>query len=390
MSDLKSKLITISAILLLYFILFNFFGQLGFPIRKDETHYWPASLRFSKDWVPSVDLLKNYDELSTPLSFIIFGMVEHLFQGGIFAGRLLNFILSLGILCIIVFMGESTSRKYLFSVIGVLVYPYFIGCSTHLYTDIIAAFFVLVGFVSYLNHLNWMSCLFFVLAISSRQYMLAFPLGILIFETLNLIRAKSANLIKPIVIRSLYQFIACISIVVWVLFWGNFGPALEVARQNISTISVFKLFPEHSLYFLSCLGFYFVIPEFILLKRYKFIKTWLNRKALLISISVFILFLLFPPYQNVNYNIPTMGYMDKLFRMFGGDFFRMTLFYILALIACLRFLVMNLESLFVLTNVLMMLKSHIAWDKYLLPLIVILWFLNAIGHKGTAFPNDMQ
>jgi hypothetical protein len=85
-----------------------------------------------------------------------------------------------------------------------------------------------------------------------------------------------------------------------------------------------------------------------------------------------------------------MGYMDKLFRMFGGDFFRMTLFYILALIACLRFLVMNLESLFVLTNVLMMLKSHIAWDKYLLPLIVILWFLNAIGHKGTAFPNDMQ
>jgi len=82
--------------------------------------------------------------------------------------------------------------------------------------------------------------------------------------------------------------------------------------------------------------------------------------------------------------------MDKLFRMFGGDFFRMTLFYILALIACLRFFAINLESLLVLSNALMMLKSHVAWDKYLLPLIVILWFLNAIRHKGTAFLNDIQ
>jgi len=118
--------------------------------------------------------------------------------------------------------------------------------------------------------------------------------------------------------------------------------------------------------------------------------SWLNRKTILVSISVFILFILFPPYQNVNYNIPTMGYMDKLFRMFVGDFLRMTLFYVLALIACLRFLAMNLESLFVLTNVLMMLKSHIAWDKYLLPLIVILWFLNAVAHRGTAFPDDVR
>jgi hypothetical protein len=219
--------------------------------------------------------------------------------------------------------------------------------------------------------------------------MLAFPSGIFVFEMLNLIRARNPNLVKPIVIRSLYQLIACLSIGVWALFLGNFGPVLVVARQNISTISLFKLFPEHSLYFLSCLGFYFVIPEFILLKRNTSIMSWFNKKTILVSISVFILFLLFPPYQNVNYNIPTMGYMDKLFRMFGGDFFRMTLFYILALIACLRFLVMNLESLFVLTNVLMMLKSHIAWDKYILPLIVILWFLNAIGHKGTAFLNDM-
>lgn len=388
MSDLKSKLITISAILILYFIIFNLFGQLGFPIRKDETHFWPTSLKFSKDWVPSIDLLKNYDELSTPLSFIIFGTVEHIFHGGIFAGRLINLILSLGILSIFVFISEGKNRKYLFSVIGVLIYPYSIACSTHLYTDMIATFFVLIGFISYLNHLNLMSCLFFVLAISSRQYMLAFPLGILIFEALNLVKAQNANLMKPIAMRSLYQFIACLSIIGWVLFWRNYGPGLEVAKQNISTVSFLKLFPDHSLYFLSCLGFYFVIPELILVKRNTFIMNLFNKKVIIVSISVFVLFLFFPPYQNVDYNIPTMGYMDKLFRLFGGDFIRMTLFYILALMACLRFLAINLESLFVLSNVLVMIKSHIAWDKYLLPLIVILWFLNAIQDKKSKTSSD--
>ena len=381
MSESKKKFVTISAILVLYVIIFILFEQLGFPIRKDETHFWPASLKFSKDWVPTIDLLKNYGELSTPLSFIIFGTIEHLFHGGIFAGRLLNLILSLGMLTFIIFLSDGKNRKYRFSIIGVLIYPYFIACSTHLYTDIIAAFFVLVGFIFYLRHLNLMSCLFFILAISSRQYMLAFPLGILIFDALNLIKAEDSMLIKPIAIRLLYQFVACLSIMVWVLFWGSFGPALEVARQSVSTVSLFKLFPDHSLYFLSCLGFYFVIPEFVLLKRNAFIIHLANKKTILATISLFILFLIFPPYQNVNNDIATMGYMDKLFRMFTGDLFRITLFYIMALIACLRFLTINLETLLVLLNVLIIMKSHVTWDKYLLPLIVILWFLNAMEDK---------
>jgi len=207
--------------------------------------------------------------------------------------------------------------------------------------------------------------------------MLAFPLGIFIFETLHLIRSEDGNVRKLIAIRSLYQAVACLSLMGWILLWGNFGPEPEVSKQNISTVSIFKVFPEHCLYFLSCLGFYFVIPESILLRRAPWIIDLINKKGIVVSVSLFLLFLLFPPYQNINYNIPTMGYMDKLFRTFGGDFFRMTAFYVLALVACLRFFTIDLETSLVLSNGLLMLKSHIAWDKYLLPLIVILWLLNA-------------
>ncbi len=377
---LRSRLITVSSILVLYLIVFILLSQLRFPIRKDEIHYWPVSLKFSQDWVPSVDLLKNYDELTTPLSFIIFGTIEHLFHGGIFAGRLLNLILSFGMLSILVWMG-GPSRKYLISTVGILVYPYFIGCSTHLYTDVIAAFFVLIGLIAYLKRANWVSCLSFALAISSRQYMLAFPLAIFIFEILNLLKSGDSKVRREIAVRSLWQGFACLSIGVWILLWGNFGPGLEVFRQNVLTLSFLKLIPEHSLYFLSCVGFYFVIPELVLLRRTTWMVNSMNKRIIIVSASLLLLFLLFPPYQNVNYDIPTMGYMDKLFRMIGGDFFRMAVFYILALMACLRFLTTDLESLLVLSNGLVMLKSHIAWDKYLLPLIIVLWFLNAYKRK---------
>jgi len=388
MNELKSKLATISVVLVLYFIIFILFDQLGFPVRKDEIHYWPTSVKFSKDWVPSIDLLKNYGEVSSPLSFIIFGTVEHIFYGGIFAGRLFNLILSLGILSIFVLTSEGRSRDYLFSLIGILIYPYFIACSTHLYPDVMAAFFVLIGFIAYLKNFNLTSCLFFVLAISTRQYMLAFPLGIFVFEILNHLKSKDPSVKRMTANRSLYQIGACLSLMGWIFLWGNFGPQLELSKQNISTALILRLFPEHGLYFLSCLGFYFVIPESILLKRTRWIRTLFSKPAIIVCVSLFLLFLLFPPYQNVDYNIPTMGYMDKLFRMFAGDFVRLTLFYMLALMACLRFLTIHLESLLVLSNALVMLKSHIAWDKYLLPLMVVLWFLNTIEHKRSGTSSD--
>jgi hypothetical protein len=67
----------------------------------DESHYWETSLIFSKSLIPSLNELKNYEELNTPLPFIIFGILQYLFRQGIFLGRLLTLILSLIIALII-------------------------------------------------------------------------------------------------------------------------------------------------------------------------------------------------------------------------------------------------------------------------------------------------
>ena len=39
--------------------------DLRFPLQWDENHFWETSLAFSRSAVPSLDLLRSYDELNT-------------------------------------------------------------------------------------------------------------------------------------------------------------------------------------------------------------------------------------------------------------------------------------------------------------------------------------
>ena len=50
-----------------------YLDALRFELEKDETHFWPTSLQFAESWLPSVETLRDYPELSTPLPFWIFG-----------------------------------------------------------------------------------------------------------------------------------------------------------------------------------------------------------------------------------------------------------------------------------------------------------------------------
>lgn len=67
----------------------------------DEFYFWPSSLFFSEKPLPSIDDLSSYNELNTPLAFIIYGQLEYWFGQGIVAGRLLNLALSITMALII-------------------------------------------------------------------------------------------------------------------------------------------------------------------------------------------------------------------------------------------------------------------------------------------------
>jgi len=112
---------------------------------------------------------------------------------------------------------------------------------------------------------------------------------------------------------------------------------------------------------------------------------WRSRyRALAIAVGLLVLFVLFPPFGNhVAYSVETMGYLDKAARVALPEAARIVVFYCLALITCLRFGVgilparPSLAAWLVIANTLVLMKGILAWDKYALPLLVTLWYLEA-------------
>ncbi|MGB3640444.1 MAG: hypothetical protein WBA39_23150, partial [Rivularia sp. (in: cyanobacteria)] len=83
----EQKFLFLVGITAIYSALVVWLDFLQAPPIWDEGHFWETSLTFSDKLIPSIDDLRNYGELSTPLPFIIFGALEYLFHQGIFAGR---------------------------------------------------------------------------------------------------------------------------------------------------------------------------------------------------------------------------------------------------------------------------------------------------------------
>ena len=125
-----------------------------------------------------------------------------------------------------------------------------------------------------------------------------------------------------------------------------------------------SLQPNNGLYFLTCVGLYFVIPELILFRRKTVLKDLLTRKSGFLILGLALLFVLFPP------PLEAHGLLTKMLRLLPNDLFKIASVYFLALLACVRFSRINLAFWALLMNCGLMMKAH-QWDKYVLPLLVV-------------------
>jgi DIE2/ALG10 family len=363
------QVLFLGVLCLLYLILFCYLDNLQFPPMWDEIHFWQTTLRFSENLVPSLSLLRNYGELNTPLPFIFFGFIEHLFKGGIFVGRLLNLILSFAMTYLIGQAAITHGKNPFLVLLGLMLFPYYLWSSGYFYTDIMAAFFVFLGFWFYQRERDALSSIAFVLAIASRQYMLAFPLAIAAYELLLTYR-DGFKLNR----RWLAPLFAAGSILGWILLFGGLAPqaafssnglAVPVVQQSLGSIGL-----SSSLYFLSCVGFYFVGMEWLLFSRKINLRNLITRKNCFLAFCFIILFILFPPLE-------THGLLGKGLEIFPREYLKLCSLCGLALVAAIRFEHFNLAFWLLLTNCGIMLKAY-PWDKYLLPLLVVFWYLKAI------------
>lgn len=348
---------------------------------KDEPRYWETILIFSDSLVPSIADLRSYQELNTPLPFIMFGVVEYLFNLDIFGARLFNLILSLIIIFVIGWPSRHKRESSILCAIGLLLCPYFAICGGRLYTDIIACFWVLLGFMAYIRDRHWWSSLAFILAIASRQYMLAFPVAIATYELIIVFARfrKNRQISLSVHRRWLAPTLAASTIIGWVLFFDGLAPssAIDSLAPEVQK-STWLLQPNRIVYFLSFISIYMVIPEFLLFQpvaKIKSLKGYLQqewRKVAIIAGGLLLFCLIFPPI------LDSGGMFAGVVKLLHYEILQSALFYLLALLACLRFSQPNLMFLCVAFNCIILMKAHY-WSKYLLPLSVVFWYLKSLG-----------
>ncbi|MBD2260608.1 hypothetical protein [Pseudanabaena sp. FACHB-2040] len=352
---------------LTYTILFFATGQLQDPLWADEQTFLATSESFSNRLIPSLEQLRSYQELNTPLPFIIYGQVIYFFKGAPFTARLLNLLLSIVIAALI---GWPKSRKRfesILSLMGLFLFPYFLWFSTRFYTDIFAVFFTLLGVFFYRQKNHVASGVMFLLGIASRQFILAFPLATAAHELLIAIREKR----RP----SLSFFlpsIAALSIVGWVLFFGGLAPQTALSVRNVPAVqqSLWALTPESGLYFLAVIGFFYVIPESLLFRQHFAEQPLWSKKNLLIAAGLMTAFILSP---NLVF---AKGVVWKISSFLPIGWLKLAFLYVMALLPCLRFSRISFPFLILFFNLLIMMKAF-PWDKYALPIIVIFWYLKS-------------
>jgi hypothetical protein len=366
-----------AAIAVAFLALLVGFDFLRFPIRGDELHFWPASVALFQEGLPSLRQLQTYNELSTPLPFLIFGGLEYVFHGGIVVGRAINIVTSFATLVIIGALGKFSFRALLCAA-GLMVFPYFALVGTHLYTDPLAVLCTVAGVALYLRGGVWMSAVCFIIGIACRQYVVAFPLALLARGVLLHARLQQIALRGDVIAPA----VAVLSLVGWHIFFGGFAPPTALQAQNIAAV---RFYPEHGLYFLACVGCYFVVVESILFRSVAPLLAPAPG-AIAIAATVSLLFLFFPPIENINPPVPTMGYLDIAVRSVLPTPARTILFWALAMLAVLRLRPLSIGGLMLYANAALLACAHVAWDKYALPMLATLWLLKSADRLDEAEP----
>jgi len=363
------------------------------PLYQDEIHFFDTTILFGKQVIPSLELLKTYPELNTPIPFIIGSWWTKLFGENIQALRWLTFLLSFLITNLFIWQSPSKSSKLWWCLFGVWLFPNYYLCTVYYYTDMFAMSAMMLGIVAYLYQRHAWAGFFFIVAVCCRQYMVAFPAAILAFEFIGL-SLKQQTFLSGImaVLQKKYWFwyvLACLSLLPWLVLWGGFAPAAEMARQHYDKISVYKF--GFALYVSAVTAVYFVIPETIFSKNYKYYLDYPRKNTFLflgLCIIVLVIIVFFPAQQtkNLYFDWPYLGYVDQGLMTIGiKGFVKQLVFGILMLISLMRFVRFDqsLASWVFIINTLLLGKAQLSWDKYSLPTVLVLWFLTLISehHK---------
>ncbi len=370
--------ILLLALGVIYAATFVIADGLRFDPVKDEIHFQESARIFAGPF--GLDELRSYPEVVTPLALVVWGQLERVTGDGLWAGRCLNLALSFGLVCLVAFARPPTSPRSALAAAGLLLFPYTLGLSPYLYTDIMAAFVAGLGTLAVLRRRPGWAFVAFSVAIAARQYLVQIPAAFAAAEALAWWRGAPERWKTALACAA-----AAATLGGWVLFFGGLAPRagldawIPLYPAPMLDPSAFIL--HYGLYALTGIGAYFVVVEAMLFRERPRRAQLLEPRSLVVALALAVLFVADPPILTASH---PGGPIGRVFRIVlpspEFDLPRVAVYYVLALLAALRFS-RRLDTAFwvVAAGVVLSMKQQIPWEKYLLPTLSTLWLLRASG-----------
>lgn len=359
---------------------------LRFEPVKDEVHFLETSRALTESFPPTLEALRSYEEVITPLAFVWWGLLGRMTDDAAFAGRLVNLLLLGAIVCGVALRRGRASPPRVLAAVGLLIFPYFLPLGVHLYTDIPALFLAFLGLRAHLRGHPVAGAVLCCLAIATRQYLVAVPVALAAWEWSRGLRGETERWLPGSMAA-----LAAASLLGWFAFFGGLAPPAGIERWLTKYPAPMQdagyFIVQYGLYFLASLACYFVIPELVMFRRRIAWQSVVTPQTAVIALVLALLFFAFPPVFD-DWN---GGAVDRLWQILlppgPATAVRMVVYYALALLTCIR-LGQRFDLAFwvVLVQFVLVMKTQLPWDKYYLPAILALWFLRAEGMLNDTAP----
>lgn len=364
------------------------------PTWGDEWHFVETVERFGND--PSLETLQTYDQMSTPLPFMIYAAWGATFGFEIERLRILSLLIAFITYLLFYFLLAKllgSVRTVWLGAAFVMLHPYMIGFSIFVFTDMSAIMFMLAACLALCYRRPiWFGCML-AAALLCRQYLGFVFIASLSYSGYQLFASRQIHS-KPMFFATLLSALPIVSLF---CLWGGFHP--DNVRQQFYNDEAFSFHAAAMVLYISLMSIY-LLPILFACRR----LVWKRRSIWFVSLILSCLYWFFPvsPSQTaLEAGTHTVGLLHRMLSAITeSEWLPHMVFYVgfLAGLSVLIFVIRDTRkrlknkddtfvlflNLCILSFLLVMPFSYLAWEKYFMPLMLLLTVRLLIAHDTSA------
>jgi len=376
---------------LLFFVSLLVFQGIAFilcmnePLWEDEAHFLDTIGQFDRDM--SLSTLRHYNEMSSPLPFVLYCLWGRLFSFNIAVLRLFSVLIAFCTYILFYHLSLTVLKNMkvaLLTTAFIALNPYMIGLGIFVYTDMLAILFVILSFIFLVRGKPLSLSVSLACGLLCRQYLVFLVLAALIFYSGMYRRSRGKQGEGK---KALAMLGACLASLVplaaLAALWAGLSPD-NVLSRHLYAEETLRYHPSFLTLYV-CQLFIYLLPIVILSWR----RIYTGSKVLLFSLIASGYYFLFPVRPctcAVHAHVHYVGLFHRfLIIILGNHFMEDAVFYLAFLLSLpiIIAIVIDIVSrwrertfdlqllldLSIISFLLVMQFPHYCWEKYFLPLL---------------------